>query len=385
VPLPATRDDLVDLLSQLVAIDSTNPDLVPGGAGEGEIAAFVAGWLSEAGLEVETHEAEPGRPNVVGRALGRGGGRSLLLNAHMDTVAAGGMERPFVPEIREGRLYGRGSYDMKASLTAIMLVGRAATELGLGGDVVVTAVADEEYASVGTQAIVARYRDRVDAAIVAEPTDLELCVAHKGFVWLEVETRGVAAHGSLPDEGVDAIAKMGRVLVGLDELDRRLRAGAGHPLLGTGSIHASLIAGGTELSTYPDSCRLQVERRTVPGEPATLVQEQVQAILDETAASDPTFQAELWMGLVREPFGVPEDEPIVQILRERATAALGEPPPLTGAGGWMDSALLAAAGVPTVVFGPAGAGAHADVEWVDLSSLERCYEILLETVRAFCT
>jgi acetylornithine deacetylase len=380
--VPATRDDLVDLLSQLVAIDSTNPELVPGGAGEAEIAAFVAGWLSEAGLEVETHEAEPGRPNVVGRVPGRGGGRSCLLNAHLDTVAAGGMERPFMPDIREGRLYGRGAYDMKASLAAIMLVGRAATGLDLGGDVIVTAVADEEYASVGTQAIVARYR--ADAAIVAEPTDLELCVAHKGFVWLEVEARGVAAHGSLPEEGVDAIAKMGRVLVGLDELDRRLRAGVGHSLLGTGSIHASLIAGGTELSTYPDSCRLHVERRTVPGEAATLVQEQLQAILDEIAANDPSFRAELWMGLVREPFGVGEDATILQILRDQATAALGQTPPLTGAGGWMDSALLAAAGIPTVVFGPAGAGAHADEEWVDLASLERCYQIILETARTFC-
>jgi acetylornithine deacetylase len=254
--------------------------------------------------------------------------------------------------------------------------------LDLAGDLIVTAVADEEYASVGTQAIVGRYR--ADAAIVTEPTDLELCVAHKGFVWLEAETRGVAVHGSLPDEGIDAIAKMGRVLVGLEELDRRLRAGAAHPLLGTGSIHASLIAGGTELSTYPDSCRLQIERRTVPGEHATLVEAQVREILDQAAAADPTFRAELWMGLVREPFGVAEDAAIVQILREQATQQLGQPPVVSGAGGWMDSSLLAAARIPTVVFGPAGDGAHADVEWVDLASLERCYEILLTTVREFC-
>jgi acetylornithine deacetylase len=379
-------DELTDLIARLVAIDSTNPDLVPGGAGEGEIAAFVAGWLREAGLEVETHDAAPGRPNVVGRVPGRvpsgRGGRSLMLNAHVDTVGAGGMARPLEPDVRDGRLYGRGAVDMKASLAAIMLVAREARELDLRGDLLVTAVADEEYASVGTEAIVARYR--ADAAIVTEQSDLDLTVAHKGFVWLEVETFGVAAHGSQPDVGVDAIAKMGRVLTGIEDLDRRLHAAPSHPLLRSGSIHASLIEGGTELSTYPDACRVQIERRTAPGESAEIVQRQVREILDAAAASDPAFRAELRMGLVREPFGVVEDEPIVQILRRQATAVLGREPALTGAGFWMDSSLLAAAGIPTVVFGPAGDGAHADEEWIDLASAERCRQILLATVAEFC-
>jgi acetylornithine deacetylase len=375
-------DDLADLTARLVAIDSTNPDLVPGGAGEGEIADFVAGWLGEAGLEVAVHEAAPGRPNVVGRVPGRGGGRSLLLNAHLDTVAAGGMERPFAPVLRDGRLHGRGAIDMKASLAAIMFVARAARDLDLGGDLIVTAVADEEYASVGTQEIVERYR--ADAAIVTEPSGLDLCLAHKGFVWLEVETRGVAAHGSAPDQGVDAIAKMGRVLVGLEDLDRRLRAGPAHALLGTGSVHASLIQGGTELSTYPDACRLQIERRTVPGETALAVEGQIRAILETAAQADPDFKAELWPGLVRDPFMVSDDEAIVETLRRQATRVLDREPAVVGAGGWMDSALLAAAGIPTVVFGPAGDGAHADEEWVDLASAEQCYRILLATVAEFC-
>ena len=375
-------DDLAALTAQLVEIDSTNPDLVPGGAGEGEIAAFVAGWLEDAGLEVEVEAAAPGRPNVVGRVPGSGGGRSLLLNAHMDTVAAGGMPQPFSPEVRSGRLYGRGALDMKASLAAIMLVGRAARELGLRGDLLVTAVADEEYASVGTQAIVERYR--VDAAIVTEPSGLDLCLAHKGFVWLEIETRGVAAHGSDPERGVDAIAKMGRILVGLEELDRRLRAEPAHPLLSTGSVHASLIEGGTELSTYPDSCRLQIERRTVPGETALDAERQLRELLEAAAAGDPVFRADLWPGLIRDPFAVAEDEPIVQTLRRQATTVLGRAPAAVGASGWMDAAILAAAGIPTVVFGPDGEGAHADEEWVDLASAERCREILLATAAEFC-
>ncbi|HET9920604.1 MAG TPA: M20/M25/M40 family metallo-hydrolase, partial [Ktedonobacteraceae bacterium] len=254
--------EIIELLRQLVAIDSINPDLVPGGAGEGEIARFVANWLEQAGLEVTIEEAAPQRPNVIAVARGSGGGRSLLLNAHMDTVGVAGMERPHEPYIEENRLYGRGAYDMKGGLAAILVAGAAAKQRDLRGDVIVTAVCDEEYASIGTASVVKNWR--ADAAIVTEPTELDICVAHKGFCWLDIETTGVAAHGSLPELGVDAIAKMGKVLVALEALDRSLRAAPSHPLLGSGSLHASLIAGGQELSSYPERCLLNVERRTVP-------------------------------------------------------------------------------------------------------------------------
>src|SRR5215469_17104834 len=214
--------EIVELLRQLVAIDSINPDLVPGGAGEEKIARFVADWFERAGLEVVWDEAAPGRPNVVGVVRGTGGGRSLLLNAHMDTVGVAGMERPHNPRVEGNRLYGRGAYDMKGGLAAIMLAAAQARKLSLRGDVILTAVADEEYASIGTESIVKRWH--ADAAIVTEPTALALCVAHKGFVWLEITTQGRAAHGSRPDLGVDAIVKMGPVLLGLEHLDRSLQA-----------------------------------------------------------------------------------------------------------------------------------------------------------------
>jgi acetylornithine deacetylase/succinyl-diaminopimelate desuccinylase-like protein len=248
--LPLSSSSLTELTSKLLAIDSVNPDLVPGGAGEREIAQFVASWLEGAGLDVETEEVAPGRFNVVGVARGSGGGRSLLLNAHMDTVGTAGMEAPLEPRSENGRLYGRGAYDMKASLAAIMLAGARAAEAGLRGDVIVTAVADEEVGSVGSEAVARRYS--AHAAIVAEPTEERLAVAHRGFAWIELETRGVAAHGSRPDLGEDAIARMGEVLVRLAALDGELRSRSPHRLLGTGSAHASLIEGGTELSTYPD-------------------------------------------------------------------------------------------------------------------------------------
>lgn len=377
-----TREEIRDLTASLVAIDSVNPDLVAGGAGEAQIAVFVAEWLREAGLEAEVIELGPQRANVVAVVPGSGGGKSLMLNAHMDTVGVGSMADPFAPREEGDRLHGRGAFDMKASLATIMLVAREARSWQARGDLIITAVADEEFASIGVQDVVKR--TTADAAIVTEPFGLELCVAHKGFIWLEVETFGVASHGSLPEAGIDAIASMGPVLTAMSALDRRLRGGERHSLLGTGSIHASLIEGGQELSTYPARCVLSIERRTVPGETREIVEAEMNAILDEVSANDPCFKAEMRTLLVRDAFEVAADEPIVAVARKHLEQATGGPVATTGAGGWMDSAILASAGIPTVIFGPDGDGAHADVEWVDLVSAEKAANVLLSVAREFC-
>jgi len=375
-------NEIATLLGELVAINSINPDLVPGGAGEAEIARFIANWLEQAGLDVEIDEPVPGRPSVVAIARGTGGGRSLMLNAHMDTVGVAGMERPHDPVVQDNRLYGRGAFDMKGGLAAIIFAAAAVKRQQLRGDVILTAVSDEEYASIGTASIVKRWH--ADAAIVTEPTGLEICIAHKGFIWLEIETRGIAAHGSRPDLGIDAIVKMGKVLVGLEELDRSLRSAPSHYLLGSGSLHASLISGGQELSSYPERCVLSVERRTIPGETAQDVESQVRQILDQVAASDAAFKASLRTTLLREAFEVSRDEPIVQAVYRHATTILGQEADIIGATAWMDSAILSAAGIPTVIFGPGGEGAHAVVEWVDLEQVQRCVEVLVATAEEFC-
>ena len=374
--------EVAALVGDLVAIDSVNPDLVPGAAGEAEIARFVAAWLERAGLEVRLDEALPGRPNVIGIARGSGGGRSLMLNAHMDTVGVAGMDAPFEPRVEGNRLYGRGAYDMKGSLAAIMLAGARAAASGFRGDVVVTAVVDEEYASAGTFSIVKALR--ADAAIVTEPTELRVCVAHKGFQWLEIETRGVAAHGSLPDVGVDAIAKMGPVLTGIEELDARLRARPSHLYLGSGSVHASLIEGGRELSSYPDRCTLSVERRTVPGEGPEVVESQLRAVLDAAREGDPDFGASMRTTMVRDPFEVSEDTEVVQVLGACLAGITDTMPAIVGETAWMDSAITSAAGIPTVVFGPGGAGAHALEEWVDLDDAATCADVLSAAAREMC-
>jgi len=356
--------ELAPLTAALVAIDSVNPALVPGGAGEREIAGFVADWCGTHGLDVEILAGA--RPSVIAVRHGTGGGRSLLLNAHLDTVGVAGMEAPFEPRVEDGRLYGRGSYDMKGALAAIMLAAANAPELR--GDIVVTAVADEELGSVGTEAVLERVT--ADAAIVVEPTELRIAVAHRGFVGFEIETAGVAAHGSRPDLGVDAIVKMGPVLVRLAELESRLESGPRHPLVGTASIHASLIEGGQELSSFPARCVLTGERRTIPGETVAAVEEELRSVAGE---------ASLRVIASRDPLDTPAEHPFLDVV-SHVTGA-GEH---VGAPFWTDAALVAATGIPTVLYGPAGAGAHAVVEWVDLASLERLRDDVTRVAVEWC-
>ena len=300
----------VELLRDLVSIDSVNPSLVAGARGEAVIAQRIAAELMSIGLTVEITEVAPRRPNVVGVLEGRAPGRALMLCGHIDTVGVAGMEKPFEPIERDGRLYGRGAQDMKGGVAAMIAAARAIAESGglANGRLLIAAVIDEEHASLGADALVTRFR--ADAGVVTEPTDLDIAVAHKGFQWVEVETRGRAAHGSRPLEGRDAIFRMGRVLAGLEALDRRLQASQPHALLGTASLHASLISGGRELSSYPDHCVLQVERRTLPGESESAALDETEAILDGLRRDDPDFEGTATLAFGRNPYEIQPDHPL---------------------------------------------------------------------------
>ena len=382
--LPPDRDFIVRTLTSLVRINSVNPTLAPDGAGEAEIAAFVARTLGELGLEAEVFEPEPGRATAVGTLAGTGGGRSLMLNGHADTVGIAGMADPFGAEIRDGRVYGRGAHDMKGSLAACIGAAKALVDsrTRLRGNLVIAAVADEEYGSLGTSDLVIRCR--TDAAIVTEPTNLEVCLAHKGYIWIEVETLGKAAHGSRFTEGVDANIRMGRFLAELDRLEQSLRTGPAHPLVGPPSLHAAMLEGGSGLSTYAERCVLKIERRTIPGETVEGAVAQIQAIVDRLAASDATFRAAVRPFFAREPFEVDREAGIVKSLAAAAAGVLGHAPALVGDTPWMDAALLASAGIETVVMGPIGSGEHSAVEWVDIDSVVRMAEILARTAADYC-
>ena len=377
-------DYIITTLTDLVRINSVNPSLEPGAPGESAIAEYVDHAMREMGLVVDRHESVAGRPSVVGRLKGMGGGRSLMLNAHFDTVGVTGMPDPFSASIRDGKLYGRGAYDMKGSLAACMAAVRALQQggIGLAGDVLIAAVADEEHSSIGTAEVIDRYE--VNGAVVTEPTELDICLAHKGFVWLEVEVEGRAAHGSRPDLGIDANMHMGRILAHLEWLNRELADRPPHRFVGVPSLHAALLHGGTAASVYAAACQLTIERRTVPGESEPQVASEIQEILDELSSADPEFTVQQRTTLVREPFEVSIDSPIVRNVERAVEQVTGDQPIHAGQGPCMDSALLAAAGVDTVVIGPAGGGAHSDEEWVELESVEKLVGILGETAIQYC-
>src|SRR5215470_4830988 len=300
------ENDTIELLKDLVALDSQNPSLVPGAAGESRIAAYVADWATSVGLASQTLEATPGRPSVLVRSHTEGTGRSLMLCGHLDTVGVGQMSDPLTPVIDGDRLYGRGAYDMKAGLAAALITCREASRLGCAGEVIVAAVADEEHSSIGVREILRH--TTADAGIVTEPTELTVATAHRGFVWTEITIVGKAAHGSRPHLGRDAILGAGPILVSLSDLNQTLRGRREHTRLGSGFVHASIISGGREESTIPDKCVLTIERRTLPGESVQDVEREIADLLDACRTADPELQVAARTTLARPPFETTDDE-----------------------------------------------------------------------------
>lgn len=383
LPFDTTTTDPVKLTQILTRIDSSNPDLSEGaGAGETAIADFLCGWLAHHEFETHRFESTPGRPTVVGVARGTGGGRSLMLNGHIDTVTlAGYIGDPLSGEIRDDAVHGRGTFDMKAGVAASLVAAvRAHETQSLKGDIILALVADEENLSLGTIELLAAGW-RADAAVVSEPTEHGLMLAHKGFVWAHVDIHGKAGHGSRPDLCIDAIVKAGHFLVALEKYGANLMAGKVegspvHPRVGASTIHAGLIKGGEELSSYPALCTVSVERRTVPGETPELVEKQLRALLDTLVASVPDFHYALRIGESRAPYEIDEAHPFVQLFDRHAQAVLGQKAVVTSGTYWTDSALLSEKGIPTLLFGVEGEGAHAAHESACIRSINQVTDIL---------
>jgi len=375
---PVARSDVLEVLQELIRTPSVNPSIAPDeGQGEEAIAKVAQKWLSERGINTRLEEVSPGRLNAVGE-LGAGQAPTLIFCAHLDTVGTEGMTiPPFEPSLDGNRVYGRGSYDMKGGAAAVMAAAAVLACEDFPGKVLVALVADEEYASIGTQDFVKRHK--ADACILTEPSEGRLILAHKGFVWVDIVTKGRAAHGSRWDLGVSAIGRMGRIIAALDHYDQQELRSRTHPLVGPASQHCSLIQGGSGLSTYAEECTLKIERRTLPGETPERVLEELEEVIRATGE-----EANLQLLLDRQPLVCGAETKIVTSLREAVTSVTGHAPELTGVGYWMDAALLAAAGIPTANYGPSGAGAHEAVEWVDLDSVVSCAQVLANSARIFC-
>ena len=378
------REFIQKVLIQLVQTDSRNPSMVADAPGEENIGSIFADLIKEMGLKVTTFTLAPGRVNVVGVLPGTGNGRSLILNGHLDTVGVDEMEDPFSGKVKEGRLYGRGSQDMKGSLAAMLGSIKSLVDGGvtLGGDLIITAVADEENQSLGTIELVKSLK--ADAAIVTEPTDLQVVSAHRGWIWYEVEVEGKAAHGSRFQDGKDAILLMGRFLVELEKLSSELVLRSGHPLTGPPSIHTSLIKGGSDMCTYPSRCTVSIERRTVSGESENQVTQEIQEIVNHLNEEDLSFIAKLNLIAERSPLDTDSNSGIMRALKEAYQNQQGKPAQVTGAAYWTDAALLAEAGMDSVLIGPSGEGLHSAEEWVELESVYDLAEILAATAILYC-
>lgn len=382
--VPVPRGDALALTRALVAVDSRNPDLIPGAPGEGPVAERLAEILTSWGLTATLLDAGDGRPNVVARAKGKGTGRSLLFNGHLDTVGVEGMiHAPWDPAIRDGRLYGRGSTDMKAGVAAMCSAAVRALDAGLAGEIIITAVADEEYASIGTRAIIDA-GIRADAAIVTEPTRLAIVPAHRGFAWADLTVFGRAAHGSRYDIGVDANTLAALVMAEVEHHQQRVLTTHTHPLLGRASLHAARISGGLGLSTYSDKCVVSYERRTLPGESAESFVAELNAACDRVRATRPELRTEIAVGFTQGPNDIAPDHPIVRALGAALTAEQ-RPAPIEGLACWTDAALLTAAGVPAICFGPGDiALAHAAEEYVQVEEIEIATRVLTRLALDWC-
>ncbi|KAI0944760.1 hypothetical protein AcW1_002393 [Taiwanofungus camphoratus] len=390
VPLDSTITDPIILTQILTRIDSSNPGLSVGaGAGEGAIAHFLFAWLTHHDFEAHWLERRPGRPSVVGVARGTGGGKALMFNGHIDTVTLAGYDGdPLSGEIIDGAVHGRGTFDMKAGIAASLVAALRARKSGeMKGDIILALVADEENLSMGTQEVFdAGWR--ADAAVVSEPTAHTLMLSHKGFVWAEVDIIGKAGHGSRPDLGVDAIVKAGHFLVALETYGETLTRGESdavrHPELGTGTVHAGMIKGGEEVTSYPALCSISIERRTVPGETPGMVEAQLREILDKLAQRVADFRYALRMGESRPPYEVDKNNPFIELVARHAEDVLGAKPGILAGPYWTDSALLAEKGIPMVLFGVQGDGAHAAKEWATAASIEKVAETLTKVAMEFC-
>jgi len=391
VTFPIDGELALRWLTDMVAIDSVNPSLVPGGAGEAVIATYLADVLRSLGMETYVQEAAPGRPNVIGvlrgRQTGRPGARSLMLVSHTDTVSKAGMDiEPLAAKLEGDRVYGRGTVDMKGGIASILAALHALVSSGtqLNGNLIFAGVADEEYASIGVEHLVGPGGWRADAGVITEPTGLDLVVAHKGFAWINADVHGRAAHGSRFEDGVDAITNAGRLLVAYDQYQADVLAGVPTGLTTRPSVHASLIEGGRELSTYPEACRVSFERRTIPGETRATVERELAGLLADCARRYPDFRADAEIFFYREAYEISQDETIVRLLAAATERVTGSPAQYGAASGWMDSAVMGAAGIPTVIFGPSGDGAHAAVEWVSLASVIDAAQVLAQLAAGFC-
>ena len=375
------ENSIIGLLGELVRINSVNLTLSQG-PGEHEIAKFLSDRLKQLNLDPQIQAVAPDRYNVVAVVPGTNREKSLLLNGHLDTVGVEGMDEPFRLKREGDRLYGRGAFDMKGSLAVMLLLAENFTRHPPPLDILLTFVADEEDKSIGMEYLAEKWLPQISplpaGAIFLEPTDENIGVCHKGFNWFEVEVAGKAAHGSMPEEGIDAILPLRAALNELNEIQTNLLNREPDPMLGYATVHSSTISGGTELSVIPGHSCLQWERRTLPEESQQNLDMELERIIRAVEKHPGNHDVKGRKLFLRPPYRVPDDAAILSRLQKASPHSSS-----VGFSFWADSALAGKAGIPSVLFGPVGHGAHAVDEWVSLKSLLKIYETLKRLISEF--
>jgi acetylornithine deacetylase ArgE len=368
------------LLRDLVAIPSVNPmgrDLQGPEFLETRVTAYLEAFFQSLGLPASRQIVAPGRDNIVARFDSPGAKRTLLLEVHQDTVPVDGMTiDPFGAAIENGRLYGRGACDIKGGMAAMLAaLARLARERPPGAmNVLLACTVDEECTFLGVQELVKR-RAQADFAVVAEPTGLNVVHAHKGVARLVLTTKGRACHSSEPELGVNAIYRMARLLAGVERFADKLRASRTDPLLGPPTLSVGRIQGGVSVNTVPDACRIEIDRRVIPGEDAAATADELISFLRNEPGIDFEFECPRpWMSMP--PLDPRGAEEIIQRLGRSIDSVKKSHKVMPVAYG-TDASTLARAGIPAVVFGPGDiAQAHTKDEWVELAEVEKASEVL---------
>ncbi len=367
------------LLAELIALPSVNPAFLPPRhpqAGEKSVAEFLAATAARAGLDVEFQKVLPGRANIIARLRPKNKIRqTILLAPHLDTVGADGTQ--FIPQRKNGRLHGRGACDTKGSVAAMLaaLCELAKTESRpLETEIVFAGLIDEEHAQAGSRALAAS-GFQADLAIVGEPTKLQVVTAHKGCLWLQLETHGRAAHGATPHLGKNAVHEMARVVCALETDYAAQLKKKKHRLLGAGTVNVGQISGGTQPNIVPEACTIAIDRRTLPGETEAAVRREIAARLRAKNLSVQISSTKLAPAL---PLETDAKLPLLQKFLHAANQKKS-----VGVDYFCDAAVLAAGGTPSVVFGPGDiAQAHTADEWISLAELERGKNLLLKFLKS---
>lgn len=353
-----SEEEIIDFITALVAIPSYS------GLENQEKAAaeYIHKTFLKEGIHSQLIEVKKGRFNVIGALKGTGGGETLLLTGHTDTVPPYDMSDPFTLIEEKGNLYGRGVVDMKGPLACMIfsLIAIKRAELELKGDVIFAGVIDEEEGSLGTIDLIEK-GIRADAAIVGEPTDLQICAAHRGLEWFELEFHGKTVHGGKQSEGINAILQASNFIQQCeDELMPKILEET-HPLIGTSSMNYGTIQGGTQPSTVAGKCVLEIDRRWVPGVRYGEMVKDFEKLIEDLKQKDPKFQCDFQVmaesvmkeGYIHEAMEIDLNHRILSIVKEKTESIIAETPEITAFPAWSDGGLLSGySKIPAIVFGP---------------------------------